>query len=387
MRPTACRVLLCAGALAWGLCVSTVALAQDAPQPTTDKPAGEERPDLLFSRAQGLLQDDRPGEALVFFDELAARYPENVDYALGRAQALARLGRHDAALQEAERGIALAPDYEAVWQLHFNLLSSEPSLASDAVWRKQQNAARRRFPDATWWNRPRAREERGSVTLVLGVDELSGDRSSWQNQALRVDWSARSTTDVFIDVARHRRFANRDVSVSAGLREALTDRWHAGVEVQFADDATFLPESGLAAYAGRKIGDNWVAELRAARRNYRSATVSIWSATAERYFGDFRAAYTLNTARLHGLSTSLSHVLAADWYATSRLTAGLTLAAGDEAEAVGPDQVLESDVRAIVARLQYRVNARVTVRGWIGTHDQGDFYRRHYAGLAVTAGF
>ena len=348
----------------------------------------EEDPAALFARAQQRLRADEPAAALQDFSALATRYPDNVDYALGRAQALARLERTRDANDELVRGIALAPDYEALWRFRFSLVASHPQIFDTGELETLRDDARQRFPAAAWWQRTNdTRDYRGQVMLAASVESLSNDQPDWNNQSLRIDWHATDSFQVFASAGRNERFDEPDTPVSAGTRVEFLDLWHAGLELGYTNNANFLPDNGYTAYAGRRFDQGWVGELRAQRRNYDTATVTIWSARAERYFSDYRAAYTLYVSRLHGLANAVSHAFTLDWYRTADFSAGVTVAFGDENEAIGPGLVLESSVASITINGRYALNRRFSLNGWVGVHEQGDFYRRQYAGLAVTAGF
>ncbi|MDZ7770862.1 MAG: YaiO family outer membrane beta-barrel protein [Woeseiaceae bacterium] len=362
------------------------------PQPGETSPSTRHSPEsdpaAQFARAQQLLRDDEPAAALQDFSALAARYPENVDYALGQAQALARLGRTRDANEELVRGIALAPDYEALWRIRFSLVAAHPQIFDNDELETLRDDARQRFPSATWWQRTNSTSDyRGQVMLAASVESLSNNQPDWSNQSLRIDWKATDSLQVFASVGRSERFNEPDTSVSAGGRVEFLDLWHAGLELDYTNSARFLPDSSYTAYAGRRFDHGWVGEVRAQRRNYDTATVTIWSARTERYFSDYRAAYTLYVSRLHGLANAVSHAFTLDWYRTADFSAGVTVAFGDENEAIGPGLVLESSVASITINGRYALNRRFGLNGWIGVHEQGDFYRRQYAALAVTAGF
>jgi len=109
-------------------------------------------------------------------------------------------------------------------------------------------------------------------------------------------------------------------------------------------------------------------------------------ARPERYFGNYRAAYTLNASRLHGAATSLSHVVSLGWYPREGLALGIVAATGEEAEVIAPGQILETDVDSITLTGRHALTPRISLDWWLGTHAQGDIYRRRYAGLAVRYG-
>lgn len=341
-----------------------------------------------FTFAQELLRRDEPAAALACFSALAERRPGNVDYVFGRSQSLARLDRPREALDALQHATARAPDYEALWRLRFSLLKANPSLMSTDKLQALRNEAQAHFPDARWWRSGAAADEwRGQVTLAAFRENLSGDLPGWHSESLRVDWDATANLQLLAAVSRNERFNRLDRTYLAGMRRQLPDKWHAGLEYEATPNAKFLPENGFAAFAGRRLGHGWVAEVRARRRNYDTATVTVWSLQAERYFSDYRAAYTMHVARLHGLANSVSHVMTLNWYRTQNSSFGVTIAYGDETEAVGLGQVLETSVSSLTINGQHALNRRFTLNWWLGTHEQGDFYRRRYAGMAVTAGF
>lgn len=106
--------------------------------------------------------------------------------------------------------------------------------------------------------------------------------------------------------------------------------------------------------------------------------------TVEKYLGDFRIAYALGLSHLHGASNSLNHSLTANWYYSDRSSIGISLNTGEETEAIGPGQVLETDVRGVSVSGRRRLTNRLGLQWWLGLHEQGDYYRRQYVGMALT---
>ncbi|MDX1500339.1 MAG: YaiO family outer membrane beta-barrel protein, partial [Woeseiaceae bacterium] len=66
---------------------------------------------------------------------------------------------------------------------------------------------------------------------------------------------------------------------------------------------------------------------------------------------------------------------------------GVAWTEGREAEAVAAGTVLETDVSGITVTGRHGLGRRWTVDWWLGTQEQGDFYRRRYAGLALAVEF
>ncbi|MDX1482335.1 MAG: YaiO family outer membrane beta-barrel protein [Woeseiaceae bacterium] len=340
------------------------------------------------ARVRGYLGD--AAGALGDYDRLVATDPDNVDYVFGRAQALAWLGRDAEALAALERATRLAPGYEDVWRLRYRVQERQNGAAAEIALTALRQAASQRFPSASWWRAEPAAgsEDARAFALTLGLTVQSLDRSGaslpgWDEQFAEFSWRRSDDLTLIAGLTRSSRFSATDTSVLLGAERRLDDRWTAGARIGAAIDADFLPTREFIAHLHRVLPHGWGGELRFHRREFDTATVSAWRATAERYFGDFRAAYAFGLAHLHRANESIGHTASLTWYADAKSSYGVTLSAGEEAEAVGPGQVLVSDVSAVVLTGRHALGDRYELRWWAGTHEQGDFYRRHYAGLAV----
>lgn len=315
---------------------------------------------LRFRLAQVLRWSGEPRGALAEYDALLDEYPDNVDYVYGRALALEQLGRHADALAAARRAARQAPEYEAVRQLERRLAEHENPVA---------DAATRYF-----------------LTAGAGYEDLTNALPGWQQQFLRLDGETAARGDYHASVSRYERFDRSDLELGVGGLWQAGENWVLQAGLALGGDADFLPETGFYGRVLRTLGDGWNAAAALRHRRYETTTVSTWSAEAERYFGDYRAAYTLNASRLHGAATSLSHVLSLGWYPREGLALGLVAATGKEAEVIAPGQILETDVDSLTLTGRHALTPRITLDWWLGTHAQGDIYRRRYAGLAVRYG-
>lgn len=323
--------------------------------------------------------------ALNALDALREEYPHDVDYALARAQVLARQGRDREALDDLRQAAALAPEYEEVWEFRYTLLSRQPAekvqLERDAVLRE----AAARFPRASWW---RSTEEvpaaQWTVLVGAGHENLDNDLPSWNQQFIEFSRDHGSAGRYRVSVARDERFDNSDLSILLGGDILFASDWSAGFDFTFVDDAEFQPDYGYSTYVGKSLQDGWIVSLSYRRREYEAATVGSAMGTVEKYLGDFRIAYALGLSHLHGASNSLNHSLTANWYYSDRSSIGISLNTGEEAEAIGPGQVLETDVRGVSVSGRRRLTNRLGLQWWLGLHEQGDYYRRQYVGMALT---
>ena len=346
---------------------------EDAPDDTT----------LRYQHARVLALAGANEAALAGFDALLADYPDDVDYLLGRAQMQARLGDDAAAAATAARALELAPDYEDVWRLRLQL-ADRAGDATAAAGIRAESAAR--FPGSTWWQR--ATEPRAFtrwLAIGYGGERLSNDTPDWSQQNVRFD-SQGGTVDWFAELARNERFDASDATLAAGVSLQPLPAWRVGGILADTPDADFLPTREYALEALRSWSRGFGTELRFRRREYPTDTVSTYSFTGDKYVSSFRLAWRVDWSELHGAGSSLGHNLSFTWYPTDRRSIGLALGAGEEIEKVGLDQLLRTDVESITLTGRQTLSSRLELNWWLGSHDQGDYYRRDYAGLGIRIG-
>lgn len=335
--------------------------------------------------ATALFRDGQIDAAHAMLDELQAEYPGDVDYMLLRAQIYARQGRTEPALSELRTATSIAPDYEDLWRLRYALLRDAKADDIHEEYRTVATRVAELFPDAAWWRVPdHPPEIEWQVLVGAGYDRLDNGAPSWKQQFFEISRQQDGLGRHHLGVARDERFSTSDVSLRIGSDFQFAERWLAGASASTASNPQFSADSSYRLYLGRVFEHGWTATLAAQRRNFSSATVTTTSALIERYVGEFRFAYTLAVGHLHGADHSLGHNLTGNWYYSDKASIALALNSGEEAEAIGPGRVLETRVRGITLSGHQELNERLTLKWWLGTHDQGDFYRRQFLGLAIS---
>jgi YaiO family outer membrane protein len=348
--------------------------------------AAQQSTSQRYERARALAESGATEAALAEFDALLAEFPEDVDYLLGRAQMQARLGQNAAAIETADRALALAPDYEDVWRLRLQLAARTGGEIAVSALRAEVAA---RFPDATWWQQPPAPVEyRRWVSAGSGTDHLSNGAPDWSRQFLRLDSQIAAAGLLFAELSRNERFEETDSSLYVGGSWQALPEWQVGTGLAMTEDARFLPERELSFDATRTWMAGWGTTFGFRGRDYATGgDVSSYSFTGEKYISDYRIAYRLDHSRQSGVEDSaLTHVLQLTWYPSDRRNVGVTLGAGDEIEVVGLDQLLHTSVANVTFTGNEKLSSRLSLGWWIGAHEQGDFYRRDYAGLSVRIG-
>ena len=347
-------------------------------------PRGNE---IRFGRAQALVRMGANVEALGEFELLTKDHPENVDYAFGHAQVLSIVGRDSEARAEIARATRLAPGYEDVWRFRHQLLSRQGDEVAMRELARLRQKAETRFPRAKWW-RVSTPAESASWTFLGGgsVEQLSGGLPGWNAQFAEISRLNIANTRYFFRVARDERFDRSDSQLAIGADWLVAADWNAGLGMAWAPGAEFQPDAQYSAHVGRQLAKGWNGDIRYRRRSYETAVVDSYAGLIEHYFGDFRAAWSLTLSHLHGAGNSIGHTLYLNWYRTERTSFGISFTRGDETEAIGAGQVLETTVKGLTLTGRHGLTPRVSLDWWLGRHEQGDFYRRQYAGMAVSVG-
>lgn len=341
-------------------------------------------PAQRYTDAQALRQAGELHGALSELESLREDYPKDVDYVLARAQVLAELNRDDDALDELTIGLQLAPDYEDIWILHFNILARQTGRSADVALERFRQDAGTRFPDSKWWQKTVDRMSRWTIIAGIGHEQLSNNQPSWDNQFTELQLEQNNAFRYYARLSRDTRFAGSDTGFSTGVEHTPDSGWIAGLEISTAHSPNFQPKFGFSGHVGKALPDGWVVDLRYRKREYTTTTVSSTVGTVEKYLSDFRIAYSLGLSQLSGSSGHANHILTGNWYFDEKSSIGISLSSGREAESIGNNQVLETDVRGISLTGRQQLNDRLGLLWWLGVHEQGDFYRRRFIGMALS---
>jgi YaiO family outer membrane protein len=350
--------------------------------------ATPEDSDARDALARACARAGEHAEALAHYDRLLALDGTNVDWLLGKSQALLALQRPREALPYLEDARRRAPGYEDVWRANVNALDQLGEFAAaDALLAD----AAAQFPLATWPRERRAAlaerrlmEQGSRVFADLSYEELSGDRPAWRSASLGYIRPLGEARRVFAGLQLEERFDTRDEQFLVAWSDRLNDDWSYGLSADLSPDAEILPEWSVTAEAGRALPHESSLGLRLRHASYETVDVDTLATSLEKYLDAFSVGYTLNIAKTSDISSpSFGHLLqvAHDYGDASRIA--LVVGFGEEAETVAPGVVLVTDTRSAALRGIHWLRAAWAIRWDAGWYEQGDFYDRYRVRLGL----
>ncbi|WP_197053263.1 YaiO family outer membrane beta-barrel protein [Litchfieldella xinjiangensis] len=329
----------------------------------------EDRPGRLLY-GQVLAWQGNYSAALAQFDRLLAEQPEDVDALLARGQALLWSGQPERALAPLEKAETLAPDYAlvstVVTQAREALNPTQPMPAAPS----QTPGRRVHELEASW------RHER-----------LDGGYADWQTQ--RIDYaSSRAGAPTWYAAAlREQRYDAWDTGIEAGAVFPLDERWSLQPEIGIASSPTFLPEHYLDLAIQRVLPRGVVSNASLRRTQYEASHVDRLALGLERYWGVWRAAYTLNVSDVEGAGRPVGHDLGLDYYYSGPSSVGLRASLGREEEAVPGGDVVTTDVHSLSLRGRHWLTPQWAMSWELGHLSQGRLYDRRGIQLGIRHAF
>lgn len=217
----------------------------------------------------------------------------------------------------------------------------------------------------------------------LTHERLSRELRDWNSQYLEAAQELAPRRTAYGMVRRTERFDLRDTEISGGYYHPWGDLT-ALIDASYSPDHRVLPEWSAFGQLSWRVAGGWVASAGWRHNEYSTGGARVLIGGLERYFGPYRAAYTLYNGRPDGAGSGSAHRLSFDYYYGERSRLGIAATYGREVENVGgPTDVITSDVRALALLGRHWLMPAWAVTWELGTHEQGELYRRTGAKLGL----
>jgi len=393
-------------------------------------------PQLVFELARNLSFRNRSAEAARQFERLLTVYPDNADYLLGQGQNFLWGNQPQRAIAPLRRALKLAPRYQEVYLALGQALAAA---GRPAEAREIYAQALRRFNRPKWTidalaaldapasaavpaepvsppapaaaepapavatatpepadSQPRVETTPGlapsvpsenamprrSLELGRTRETLSTNPYAWEDSYAQYVHPFAPRTVAIGRVTASSRFGLEDTTALAAGYLPFGEKTTLFIETTVSPTHRVLPLHTLHAQLNRALADGWGIQGGWKHLTYNNTAVDVLDFTVERYFGAFRAAWTITPSRSETAGSASAQRLQLSYYYGDGNAVQLLIASGREVDKpVAVDTVIATDVRTISLFGQHALNpAWVLVYG-MGYTEQGATVRK-----AVNAG-
>lgn len=229
---------------------------------------------------------------------------------------------------------------------------------------------------------PAPRSGASEIELGGSRENLSNNQPDWRSLSLDAAHHFAPRQTLYGGLRATERFGLDDTELWAGYYHPLSADWTSLVEASASDTHRVLAKYSVFGQLSRRLPYGWVLGAGVRHSEYTGSGVNLLVLDAERYWGSFRAGYTLYAGRPEGAQTGVSHRLALNYYYGERSFVGLSVADGREVENVGPPVgVVVTDVFNVTLSGRHWITPAWALAWDLVSHEQGRLYRRE--GLRV----
>lgn len=187
-----------------------------------------------------------------------------------------------------------------------------------------------------------------AVEAGVGHYTLSNGYANWDSTYLAAAHRFEKRHSVYGELQQARRYNLTDRQLSGGYSHPLSQAWTALLEASTSPEHHFLPNNMLYGQLQFAFGDGWDIQAGWRHSQYNAASTNAMVLTGERYWGNFRAAYTLYLVKMQSAGNAPSHRAQLSYYYGEHDSLTLSGSRGRQAENLGPGSgLLLLDVRSI----------------------------------------
>ncbi len=217
---------------------------------------------------------------------------------------------------------------------------------------------------------------------------LTNGYASWDSTYLDAAHRFGERQAIYGELRETRRFNLNDREVSGGYYHPLGETWTALIETSLSPEHRVLPQDSLFGQLQKAFDGGWDVQAGLRRTQYTLAATDLMVLTGERYWGNYRGAYTLYLAKLQGSGTAPSHMAQLSYYYAARSYLTLALSQGRQAESLGAGLgVLLLDVTTASLSGRYWLSSAWGLSYEVLTERQGNLYSRRGARLGIRYAF
>ena len=173
------------------------------------------------------------------------------------------------------------------------------------------------------------------VEAGLSHDTLSNGYANWDSRYIDGSHRFGERHAVYGELRETQRFNLKDREVSGGYYHPLSETWTALVGASVSPNHQVLPKNSVFGQLQKAFDGGWDVQAEWHRTQYTVASTDLMALTAERYWGNFRAAYKIYLGKLQGAGAAPSHTGQLGYYYGERNDTTLGFSKGRQVESLG----------------------------------------------------
>lgn len=353
--------------------------------------------DALFLLARILSWQEKYAESIGTYETLLRQSPGNADYLLGMAQVRFWQDLPGQAVPLLNQATKIAPHYQAVWELLVRSLYASGDFAQAE---KTQREVAVLFPHVDWQQfSPLPAEKLAATSTPIqsthsnfetggSYENLDRNFASWNSAYIGGFRSSGPRNNIYGRASQVQRFDMQDVSIMAGLTRPLSERWTLGLEADYNPAHHFLPQWALQGSAHFRMNHGFGALFNFRHAGYSLLDADTGSIGLERYWGNFRIAYTLYISQLQSApEPTFSHLGQIAYFYGDRNQVGIAIGGGQQVMLLGPGRLRNADVESYALLGQHWVTPKWALVYDISLNVQGTAYTRYGATFGIRYAF
>lgn len=230
--------------------------------------------------------------------------------------------------------------------------------------------------------------EPAQIEAGYSLDSLDKGYADWRSYYIEGEKKLGDRNTVYGSLRKIERFKLQDSELQAGIYYPLASRWTFLAEGNTSPTHNVLAKWSALGQIQYAMADGWGIHLGVRHTDYNSALSNVVSLTGERYWSNYRAAYTQSSSTLAGTgSTSNGRFQLARYY-DEHSWIGLGVSRGSEIENLGSTLgVLNSSVQTVGLNGRHWLNHDWAASYELSSNKQGDLYTRNTFRLGLRRQF
>lgn len=221
-------------------------------------------------------------------------------------------------------------------------------------------------------------DEPVEVEVGSSLESLTNGYANWRSKYITAEKKLGEREAIYGSVLSTQRFNMNDTQALAGVYYPLASRWTLLLEGNKSSTHNVLAKMSALSQIQYNLDEGWNAQLGVRHTEYSSASINTLLVTGERYWSNYRAAYTQSVSALAGAGSVSSGRIQLSKYYDEHSSIGVGFSKGSEIENLG------LTLGILITPVQYiGLNGRHWFsRDWaasyeVATSKQGSLYTRN----------